>query len=412
MDDRSRLIYHRIGGSPRHLTRLPPWAWTFADRLRDGPPIVADGGMGVLLSAAVPGLRGAGGGEHACARGGRLGARQLHQRRRRPDRDEHVRRQPAEARPASPRGRARADQLGGGEAGARGAGDHRPGGADRRARSGRSASRAPHDPEPFAEQARILEGRGADLFVVETFYDLDELEVAIGAVRSVSGLPIVALMSFDSERSTIGGVSARARGASGCARSASRRSARTTARPGGGARRARGDVGARSALAALPNVGLATFSGARLAFPHATPEYFGEFAARARALGARVIGGCCGTTPAQIAAIRAAVDDNRAARTRARGRASGARAAAGRRSRADRARAAARARASSSSRCSSTRRSAARCSGLVDAAAAVRESGLAQVVDVNDNPRARARMSGMMASVAIAARPGSRSSRT
>src|SRR5204862_3509912 len=63
-------------------------------------------------------------------------------------------------------------------------------------------------------------------------------------------------------------------------------------------------------LAAMPNVGLASMSGQRIVFPHATPAYFGQFAAQARALGAAIIGGCCGTTPAQIAAIRAAVDEN------------------------------------------------------------------------------------------------------
>src|SRR5262249_4491106 len=52
------------------------------------------------------------------------------------------------------------------------------------------------DREAFAEQARILEGRGADVFMLETFYDLDELELAVEAVRSVSSLPVVALMSF------------------------------------------------------------------------------------------------------------------------------------------------------------------------------------------------------------------------
>src|SRR5437868_10462510 len=65
-------------------------------------------------------------------------------------------------------------------------------------------------------------------------------------------------------------------------------------------------------LAVLPNVGLASMSGKRIVFPHATPAYFGEFAAQARSLGATLIGGCCGTTPAQIAAIRAAVDENAA----------------------------------------------------------------------------------------------------
>src|SRR5213079_1219839 len=64
-------------------------------------------------------------------------------------------------------------------------------------------------------------------------------------------------------------------------------------------------------LAALPNIGLASLAGGRVIFPHATPDYFAEFAAHARDLGARVIGGCCGTTPTEIAAIRAAVEEER-----------------------------------------------------------------------------------------------------
>src|SRR5271169_3901766 len=51
--------------------------------------------------------------------------------------------------------------------------------------------------ELFAEQASILEGRGTDVFMLETFYDLDELVDAITAVRSSSSLPIVALLTFD-----------------------------------------------------------------------------------------------------------------------------------------------------------------------------------------------------------------------
>jgi len=44
----------------------------------------------------------------------------------------------------------------------------------------------PDGGELVAEQARILEGRGADVFMLETFYDLDELAEAIAAVKSVS----------------------------------------------------------------------------------------------------------------------------------------------------------------------------------------------------------------------------------
>ena len=64
-------------------------------------------------------------------------------------------------------------------------------------------------------------------------------------------------------------------------------------------------------LAALPNIGLASLSGGRVIYPHATPEYFAEFAAHARQLGARLIGGCCGTTPLEIAAIASAVEEER-----------------------------------------------------------------------------------------------------
>src|SRR5437764_625806 len=64
-------------------------------------------------------------------------------------------------------------------------------------------------------------------------------------------------------------------------------------------------------LAALPNLGLAGLAGGRIIFPHATPEYFSEFAAQALELGAALVGGCCGTTPTEIAAIRAALDEGR-----------------------------------------------------------------------------------------------------
>ena len=65
-------------------------------------------------------------------------------------------------------------------------------------------------------------------------------------------------------------------------------------------------------LAALPNVGLASIAGGKVIFLHATPEYFAEFAAQAAALGAQIVGGCCGTTPAQIEAIRDAFATGRA----------------------------------------------------------------------------------------------------
>ena len=165
--------------------------------------------------------------------------------------------------------------------------------------------------ELFAEQARILEGRGADLFMVETFFDLDELVTAIEAVQGVSSLPIVALLTFDEDGQTLGGVSAR----DAADRLAGFDLAAIGANHGVGPAAALAAISEMQSdgtvLAALPNVGLASLSGSRIVFPHATPEYFREFAAQARTLGAGLIGGCCGTTPTEIAAIRAAIDENR-----------------------------------------------------------------------------------------------------
>src|SRR5262249_26276197 len=117
---------------------------------------------------------------------------------------------------------------------------------------------------------------------------------AIEAVRSVSQLPIVALLTFDEGAETLAGVTAR--------EAAERLAALDVAAIG--ANHGAGLLAALAALeqmhadgrvlAALPNIGLASLAGGRVIYPHATPEYFAEFAAHARDLGARVIGGCCG----------------------------------------------------------------------------------------------------------------------
>jgi methionine synthase I (cobalamin-dependent)/5,10-methylenetetrahydrofolate reductase len=166
--------------------------------------------------------------------------------------------------------------------------------------------------ELFAEQAALLDGRGVDLFMIETFYDLDELETAIEAVRGVSALPIVATLTFDEGAETLAGVTAAEAGE----RLRPLKLAAIGANHGAGLHAALaalesmgGDGG--PPLAVLPNVGLASLSGGRVIYPHATPEYFAEFAAQARRLGARLIGGCCGTTPLEIAAIASAVEEGR-----------------------------------------------------------------------------------------------------
>src|SRR5262245_6275031 len=153
--------------------------------------------------------------------------------------------------------------------------------------------------EHFAEQARVLEGRGADLFLVETFFDLDELITALEAVKSVSALPVVAMLSFDEDAQTAGGVGAR----EAARRLAELDLAAIGANHGAGplaGLAALEAMGRDLPLAVMPNIGLASLAGGRVVYPHATPDYFAEFAAHARDLGARLIGGRCGTTPAEI----------------------------------------------------------------------------------------------------------------
>ena len=289
-------------------------AGRFEERLREGPPLVGDGGMGALLTAAVPRLR-----------------------------------SPAEANLRAPDAvvslhvsfiNAGADVI---ETNTFGANRRKLASIfledelerinsigvklarDAREIAGRdvfiggaigpigeaTTSRVRH--ELFAEQASILEGRGVDLFLAETFYDLDELVDAITAIRSVSGLPIVALLTFDEGGETLAGVTAR----EAADRLAPLEVAAIGANHGAGLFAAlealREMAPAGLPLAALPNVGLASLAGGRVVYPHATPEYFAEFAAHARNLGARLIGGCCGTTPAEIAAIRRALDEGRQA---------------------------------------------------------------------------------------------------
>ncbi|HVS86535.1 MAG TPA: bifunctional homocysteine S-methyltransferase/methylenetetrahydrofolate reductase [Gaiellaceae bacterium] len=375
----------------------------FLERLAEGPPLVADGGMGALLSSAVPGLRAP---EEANLRAPesvldvhlgyiRAGADLIETNSFGANRAKLAQRFLADEfeaiNAAAVRLAREAREVSGRDVFI--AGSIGPLGDIEL--SGRNPT------ELFAEQAQLLEGRGADLFMVETFFDLAELQIAVTAVRSVSSLPVVALMTFDADGVTLGGVTAEQAGerlrALGVAAFGANHGAGPTA-----ALRAISRMGNDGTpLAVLPNVGLASMSGQRIVFPHATPDYFGEFAARAASLGARLIGGCCGTTPAQIAAIRAAVDEQRApagsllVREREQARPFDA------------------ASADETTLAQKLRAGefvvsvqvdpplGANPEALIATARAVSETGKADFVDVNDNPRARARMSGIMASVAI-----------
>ena len=236
--------------------------------------------------------------------------------------------------------------------------------------------------------------------MLETFYDLEELVDAVEAVRGVSSLPIVALLTFDEGAETLAGVTAReaAERLSGldvAAFGANHGAGLLVALEALEQMRADGRV-----LAALPNIGLASLAGGRVIYPHATPEYFAEFAAHARDLGARVIGGCCGTTPAEIAAIRAALEEERQAAAPLDFEERELVVSLG-----EEQRETGLARAFREGEWVVTVQLdpplGGSSAGIVETARALHESGLVGWVDVNDNPTARARMSALMVSATI-----------
>ena len=373
----------------------------FLERLRNGPPIVADGGMGALISSAVPRLRTP---EEANLRAPDVvvslhvgyinaGAELIETNSFGANRRKLARwflEDDVEAINSAAAKLAREAR----EVAARDifiAGSIGPIGEP-------AASRVRRD--LFAEQAAVLEGRGADVFMVETFYDLEELVDAVEAVRGVSSLPIVALLTFDETAETLAGVTAR----EAAVRLAELDVAAIGANHGAGLLAAltaldemRGDG---LPLAALPNIGLASLSGGRVVYPHATPEYFAEFAAHARDLGARVIGGCCGTTPAEIAAIHTALVEERAPRAPLDFREPQLVASLGEEQR-------------ETGLARALREGewvvsiqldpplGADNSGLLEVARAVAESGRAAFVDINDNATARVGINSLMTAVAI-----------
>jgi len=286
----------------------------FVERLATGPPLVADGGMGVLVSSAVPRVRIP---EEANLRapeavvklhvgfiqaGADLIETNTFGANRRKLAANFLEDELREINSTAVKLAREAREIAGrdvfiaGSIGPLG----EPGGM-----------RGDERVQIFAEQAAVLEGRGVDLFAVETFFELEELEAAIEAVRSVSSLPILAMLTFDAGAETLSGLTAR----EAVERLRELGVAAAGANHGAGiqaALAALGEMGGNGLpLAAMPNIGLASMAGNRIIYPHATPDYFAEFAAHARALGARVIGGCCGTTPTEISAIASAVKEER-----------------------------------------------------------------------------------------------------
>jgi homocysteine S-methyltransferase len=161
--------------------------------------------------------------------------------------------------------------------------------------------------EYFREQAEALLAGGVDLFILETFRDLNEIGAAIDAVRAISTLPIIAQMTTEEDGDTLDGTpperftpELERRGATilgvNCAvgpapmlETIERMEAVTKLR-----------------LSAQPNAGKPRDVEGRNIYL-CSPEYMASYARRFILHNVRVVGGCCGTTPEHIRQIKAAV---------------------------------------------------------------------------------------------------------
>ena len=169
----------------------------------------------------------------------------------------------------------------------------------------------------FTRQARALAEAGADAFCVETMTDLAEACLAVRAARAAAPhLPIVATMTFDRAAKgffTVMGVSI-ARAASELAEAGAELIGSNCGNGIGVMCEIAREFHACTALpiAIQANAGLPQSGPGAPIYPE-TPEAFAARVPELMAVAVRMIGGCCGTTPAHVRAIRAAVDQARVA---------------------------------------------------------------------------------------------------
>lgn len=171
--------------------------------------------------------------------------------------------------------------------------------------------------EVFAEQIEVLWEAGVDFLLFETFSGLAELEIGVQTARQICDLPIVASMTYSEGGVTQSGQSP--------ATVADR-----LAEAGADVIGVNCSVGPAETLqtvamiaesrpdlliSAMPNAGYPTRVEGRLTYP-SSPEYFGEHVALLLESGARIVGGCCGTTPMHIRSMREALDRYLAGRGR------------------------------------------------------------------------------------------------
>jgi len=165
----------------------------------------------------------------------------------------------------------------------------------------------------FREQALALKQGGADILWIETMSSREEVELAVKGA-SVAGLPIIFTMSFDTNGRTMMGV-----GASDMIdlnREIGSQVRACGANCGVGASEVVATIlnlksvisdDSGPVLVAKANCGIPEFIDGQISYS-GTPEIMADYVVMARNSGARIIGGCCGTSPEHVAAMRKALD--------------------------------------------------------------------------------------------------------
>ncbi len=161
----------------------------------------------------------------------------------------------------------------------------------------------------YREQIAALTEGGVDLIILETFEEWENLFLALRAARETSPLPVVAQMAHSNRGISIFGATAEEY----CRRALDSGACVFGSNCGGGFASVRdvlrGAARVKGAtLSAFPNAGIPELVQGRIIYP-AEPEYFARKCRELVGLGARLIGGCCGTTPRHIRAWRRSLDE-------------------------------------------------------------------------------------------------------
>jgi homocysteine S-methyltransferase len=172
--------------------------------------------------------------------------------------------------------------------------------------------------EAIREQIGWLAEGGVDAIILETFGYLDELAEAVRVAADVTGLPVIAQATFASDGQTLGGESPREVATVLSGLPVAMLGTNCTLGPQGAASIVEALVPHTTLpVSAQPNAGLPRRVAGRRFEYNVDGAYFARYARRLVEAGATLVGGCCGTTPAQIQAAAAEVSGMTPARGRA-----------------------------------------------------------------------------------------------